>query len=136
MIVKHKYDFDDRLRRQIAFRFDQQKGNGTRLATPDECRQWLDEYVLMGIEVIDKLLRLPGDDAEAEASESKPNTPEAEYCLGDMLTTTEATRFLSVGHTFLYKRMRDGTIPWQQVGKIRLIPRAALQKYLAQQVGA
>jgi excisionase family DNA binding protein len=47
---------------------------------------------------------------------------------------TEASRFTSLGRTFLYGLMDSGRLKFIKLGKRRLIPRAELRRLLAESV--
>jgi excisionase family DNA binding protein len=46
------------------------------------------------------------------------------------LTILEACEFSGLGRSFIYSEMDKGKLPYVKLGKRRLIPRKALQRYL------
>ena len=69
-------------------------------------------------------------DARPSGVDARPATPDPVVRDG-CLSLGEAVRFSGLGRTRLYGLMSAGTLPYVQAGTRRLIPRAALQQWLA-----
>jgi len=51
-----------------------------------------------------------------------------------LLTVEEAQRLLSLSRSKIYEMLRAGEIPSIKVGRVRRIPRTALEQYVERQV--